>query len=973
MKKKFATYTLLILGLVSSLKSWSGDCHLDYRPGAVPVNYLSSLKSAGDYQRLLKNEGTNTYVKFTIDLKKKELPIYFQNTNQFDYHYPFLSTQIAEFKNFSSTAYESFIFSGPMKRLTAGAVYYSPCFKNVNSNKLGIVGINIYFKAEVDIKEVVGTFKRLKKGISFAKDRLAFVFERKEDYFKYKKKLDELKIPSILLSSLVAPTQAPIVYHAAVSYGYLRNFSASEMESGEYNAKDILILEKTPLDIGPLSGVITTAPQAPHSHVILRSINQNIPNVFIPTILNDPKIKLYFNQLVEFRVNENGEWSLLGADKLGEKKLQKLAFDYFSNRVPKLPALSANLSKKNLFSLGNTLAKSDLVQSFGAKGANFAILDQALRQANIDRSYFDGAHLIPFFYYAAHLKEALSESICQNTYRKCRLEEGLSCDFSKDLCLKIAGDSHNHNTLKDFLKEISSRENTNQMLSHSEFRRSALLYTRSLIENTPFDQANLDFLRARMEKNFKKNQRIRLRSSTNAEDLPGLNGAGFYDSKSVCLADDIVGNENVEASACLTETEKNRINAIIVKLKNLDPVKYAKIIEKYKNNLTQKYPLEKAIKKVYASIWNDRAFLYRDYYKLDHLQVYMGLLVHPAFIDEKANGVAFVSKDKNTKSLSINVVAQIDDISVTNPELPFAIADHFLFTKNEDGNFVGPRFDLRSNLTTNGASVLTEEQSKSLLVQLAFVHRAMEKNYGVSRTEIYDAEFILSSKGEIQIKQIRPLGKSDEIAPVEPVNKQTGEYVFTYHNHQWNNINIFLEDSQMAFSTPQGDAENPRRNITFGFRPFMTFNQFSMNNNESQAFRWPDQFPDNKKRGEIFCKAISTLIDPKETNKEYQLKDFIPFFLESLGKLQIAETDICPLPISRPIVIDVFNNYENYSKDLICMVSPEKEWGQGHKFIALYMPFAKTTTAHGPYMKEWPLEKIQLCIDGKKIEIKEKK
>ena len=124
---------------------------------------------------------------------------------------------------------------------------------------------------------------------------------------------------------------------------------------------------------------------------------------------------------------------------------------------------------------------------------------------------------------------------------------------------------------------------------------------------------------ATMNESFPDGINRRYRSSTNNEDLPGFSGAGLYDSKSQKPSED-------------------------------------------------EDDLAKSLKEVYASLWNFRAFIERDFHRIDHLAAAMGVLVHPSYQDEKVNGVA-VSFDLIAGRFDYYYVnSQVGEDLVTNPD-----------------------------------------------------------------------------------------------------------------------------------------------------------------------------------------------------------------------------------------------------------------------------------------------------------------
>jgi hypothetical protein len=139
---------------------------------------------------------------------------------------------------------------------------------------------------------------------------------------------------------------------------------------------------------------------------------------------------------------------------------------------------------------------------------------------------------------------------------------------------------------------------------------------------------------------FNPLRKIRFRSSTNVEDAEQFTGAGLYDSYSGCLMDDMDG-DTAGPSHC-------------------DPAE------------AQERGVFRAIQKVYASFYNDDAYLERLMHQVDETRVAMGVLVHHSFPDEEelANGVAtptFTFTPYSTNATG-DIVTQLGAVSVTNPD-----------------------------------------------------------------------------------------------------------------------------------------------------------------------------------------------------------------------------------------------------------------------------------------------------------------
>ncbi len=732
--------------------------------------YTHTLSDLNEYYAYAGRSGSSTVVKFTVDIKAEGAPIYFQNTTRYPFHADFLTENLAKYKNMSFEEYVKFVFGGPDaegKELSAGAVMYSESYQLTPDQVNGTVAFEYYLgeegkaaSAEDYQKQfpfIEQAYKNIVVAMPFAKDRIAIFLPSKIRFSAAStiKLFKDAKIPILWDSEKLRKdffkTGDVEVYHPASSYGYLRIISAEDLAAGNYSSKEILVMSDIPLDIGPVSGIITSIPQTPLAHIMLRAVNQNIPDIFLLGALENADIARNVGKLVQFVANADKTYTIKGEAELGAE-LKQQAEAYFKGRVPQLPPLASNLSENGLMSWVSAPVALPQVSSYGAKGVNFALLDLALRKSGVDRTDYDGGFLIPFSFYDRHTSNKFTAEMCTKSLKDCKEETGLSCDLPFAKCSEL---SSKGTSLKDFVSSMINPVSTPEMNDYKA-RRQYLAFIRVLFEIAPMNSQDLALIKAQMTKGYPATTRIRFRSSTNAEDLPGLNGAGLYESKSGCVQDDINEAMNLgknEASACRTPLELKRINQ---RLPKLDAEKDAATIADLKKDLTQKYRVDKNIKKVWASLWTDRAYVTRDYYNLSHDQVYMGILVAPAFVDESANGVVVVGD--TAEGVEITVSAQFEDFSITNPIIRGASPEYFMVVRKADGSLSPTVYYRRSNLVSG--KVLNDEQVKSLAFQVSIVHNNQKANLGDRFTGKTDLEFIVDAKGQVLIKQARSLPKS---------------------------------------------------------------------------------------------------------------------------------------------------------------------------------------------------------------------
>ncbi|MBP8910864.1 MAG: hypothetical protein KBI32_05085, partial [Phycisphaerae bacterium] len=238
---------------------------------------------------------------------------------------------------------------------------------------------------------------------------------------------------------------------------------------------------------------------------------------------------------------------------------------------------------------------------------------------------------------------------------------------------------------------------------------------------------------------------LRFRSSTNVEDGMEFTGAGLYESYSGCLADDLDGDDK---GPCHCDPSRAKERGVFT-----------------------------AIRKVFASFYNENAYLERLRRTIDESQVGMALLVHHSFPDETelANGVAVIDRS-SPWSWDLTMVTQAGAVSVTNPQ-DGSVPEEVVVTMYSFGQYT--QRIRQSNLVQLGATVMKWDDDYLALGEL-LVKVGEEFALTTGRDKfVLETEFKkLAPDGQLIVKQVREIPQADDTPSVTAfLVKEPADYV----------------------------------------------------------------------------------------------------------------------------------------------------------------------------------------------------
>jgi pyruvate, water dikinase len=219
---------------------------------------------------------------------------------------------------------------------------------------------------------------------------------------------------------------------------------------------------------------------------------------------------------------------------------------------------------------------------------------------------------------------------------------------------------------------------------------------------------------------------LRFRSSSNAEDAVEFNGAGLYDSASGCLADDLDGDDKGPSRCDAGESKEHTV--------------------------------ERALARVWASLWKPEAYDEREWYGVDQRLAAMAVLVDPRIQKELANIVAFSGNPTATDERYL-VNAQAGELAVVAAD-PGVFPEVSLLTV-QGGSVTAIDRVRGSSEVTAGTLVIDDDRLRELggiLWRITQVY-PVDDQVPQDKTILFDTEWKIRADGQVIVKQVRPFLK----------------------------------------------------------------------------------------------------------------------------------------------------------------------------------------------------------------------
>jgi hypothetical protein len=524
------------------------------------------------------------------------------------YHYNFAQKQLGITD--SNTQFNDSTYFNDAKRFYAGTIQTY----QLADGQPPVYAVQLYPDDVIHDGGIVELVKVLRQQFKIPGARMMFVAGGPQQTFgSVRAQLTALGYEAMTIEQVLGGVKY-LPLNPGEAWGYLRIFPQNQ---GDLRPTDIVVFDELPLDLSVVAGTITRVFQDVTSHVNLKSKERGTPNMVLRDASpSNAKLAAFANKPVHLVVGKAGYEIKATTAAIVEAKYKERTNKPW---IP-LPAVS----EPNLVwydAMCPTLSTSCTQQGnrFGGKAAMLGFLSN---KSVLGRQNQPGTP-------SAKLGYDLTPqgfSIPVQWYR----------DFVN---------APENAALKAKLATLVQKEKDGNW-SPAE-RKAMSTEVQQLFYKGRVPAAQLAMVQAqiaRLKQLEPSMEKMKFRSSANAENIPNFDGAGLHDSFSVKLS-----STDAPDFACRIEEDQD---GVVTKLE------------------IKPKTAQCGIKGVFASLWNTRAIEERSFARLDHATAAMGIAVVPAYDSESevaANGV-IITRAVNSDILAYTLSVQKDNNLVTNPD-----------------------------------------------------------------------------------------------------------------------------------------------------------------------------------------------------------------------------------------------------------------------------------------------------------------
>ncbi|MGB2809190.1 MAG: PEP/pyruvate-binding domain-containing protein [Sedimentisphaerales bacterium] len=649
------------------------------------------------------------WVKFTIILPPYDPNIvYFQDCREYIFHYHFATELLDPFIDMNTSEYDQITLYEDGQQSVLGAVIMPPSGGYPAPPALPEYGIQFVRLDPYTREEIAEMFNLVKACVIAEPDVQAFYFPSYEQAATAEANREWFELQGIELGSTGRWAQGNACYSEGWALGELKFFAGDQIK-GAYLAGDL-----GPGDILLTDGVPAEVPFV--AGII--TLSPSTPSSHVAILA-----KTYGVPFVHLALAEDAN----RAQELVGHKIVLRGYSTFNGVEVRLIDVEGVLNEAEISEILALKTPAVLDISPMAHYGAYSASTEGLSPADI--KYFGG--------------KAANYGIIRNAIPN---QSPVALAFSFDLWNEfldqtIAGGNTLREEITDRLSGYTYPPSDMAALSSElEGIREDLFKDTDVTSFTP--QLQVAIIQALLDPNygFDMLRKIRFRSSTNVEDSNQFTGAGLYDSFSGCLADDLDGDSE---GPCLCDANEDNERGVF-----------------------------RAIRKVFASFYNDNAYLERLRHDVNEGEVGMALLVHHSFPDEfeLANGVAILEKWHTT--WRIELVTQLGAVSVANPQ-DGSIPEEVSVYASSYGTYL--TLVSQSNLVPLGATVMDWQDDYNDLSQLLITVGEDYNNVTGQDYFLLDLEYKKVAAGGaaipgggLVVKQVREIPRPDPTERITP-------------------------------------------------------------------------------------------------------------------------------------------------------------------------------------------------------------